>query len=106
MPPSEELAYEDARAAWDWLAREYPTRPRYLFGHSLGGAIAIELASAVTDEAGTIVNIADMKPQTTDGHPSTKPAKYALEMNQGWFAKRGIKAGAKINGLRNAPPGQ
>ncbi len=55
VPPSEELAYEDARAAWDWLAREYPTRPRYLFGHSLGGAIAIELASAVTDEAGTIV---------------------------------------------------
>jgi alpha-beta hydrolase superfamily lysophospholipase len=55
VPPSEELAYEDARAAWDWLARKYPTRPRYLFGHSLGGAIAIELASAVTDEAGTIV---------------------------------------------------
>ena len=55
VPPSEELAYEDARAAWDWLAREYPTRPRYLFGHSLGGAIAIELAGAVTDEAGTIV---------------------------------------------------
>ena len=66
----------------------------------------IPLSIAHIDEAGTIVNIADMKPQTTDGHPSTKPAKYALEMNQGWFAKRGIKAGAKINGLRNAPPGQ
>lgn len=53
--PSELLAYEDARAAWDWLARQYPDRPRYIFGHSLGGAIAIELASQVADEAGTIV---------------------------------------------------
>ena len=53
--PSETLAYEDARAAWDWLARQYPDRPRYIFGHSLGGAIAIELAAQVSDEAGTLV---------------------------------------------------
>ncbi len=53
--PSEELAGEDARAAWDWLARTYPSQPRYIFGHSLGGAIAIDLASAVADESGTIV---------------------------------------------------
>jgi hypothetical protein len=53
--PSETQAYEDARAAWDWLDVQYPGRPRYIFGHSLGGAIAIELASRVNDEAGTIV---------------------------------------------------
>jgi alpha-beta hydrolase superfamily lysophospholipase len=53
--PSEETAYEDARAAWDWLAARYPQRPRYIFGHSLGGAIAIDLASKVQDEQGTIV---------------------------------------------------
>ena len=53
--PSESLAYEDARAAWDWLARQYPDRPRYVFGHSLGGAIAIDLAAQVADEAGTMV---------------------------------------------------
>ncbi len=53
--PSETLAYEDARAAWDWLGRQYPGRPRYIFGHSLGGAIAIELAAQVQDEAGTLV---------------------------------------------------
>ena len=53
--PSETLAYEDARAAWDWLAAQSPKQPRYIFGHSLGGAIAIELASQVTDETGTIV---------------------------------------------------
>ncbi len=54
-PPTEANAYEDARAAWDWLAKQYPTRARYIFGHSLGGAIAIELASQVPDEAGVLV---------------------------------------------------
>jgi fermentation-respiration switch protein FrsA (DUF1100 family) len=53
--PSEASAYEDARAAWDWLAAKYPQRARYIFGHSLGGAIAIDLASQVEDERGTIV---------------------------------------------------
>ena len=53
--PSEVMAVEDARAAWDWLAAKYPQRPRYIFGHSLGGAIAIELATQVDDESGTIV---------------------------------------------------
>jgi hypothetical protein len=64
----------------------------------------IPLSIAFIDEQGVIVNIDDMKPLTTDPHPSTKPAKYALEMNKGWFAKRGIKAGARIDGLKDAPP--
>lgn len=53
--PSETMAQEDARAAWDWLAAQQPGQPRYIFGHSLGGAVAIDLASKVDDEAGTIV---------------------------------------------------
>ena len=53
--PSENMAYEDARAAWDWLGARQPGQPRYIFGHSLGGAVAIELAAKVDDEAGTIV---------------------------------------------------
>lgn len=53
--PSEEMAYEDAKAAWDWMASEHPDRPRYIFGHSLGGAVAIDLASRVADEQGVIV---------------------------------------------------
>ena len=53
--PSEALALEDAHAAWDWLAQRHPAQRRFIFGHSLGGAIAIELASRVTDESGTIV---------------------------------------------------
>jgi uncharacterized protein len=66
----------------------------------------VPLSIAFIDERGVIVNIADMKPLTTDPHPSAKPAKYALEMNQGWFAKRGIKAGAKVDGLEKAPAGR
>lgn len=53
--PSEKRAIEDARAAWDWLAQRHPQQPRYIFGHSLGGAIAIALASEVDDERGTLV---------------------------------------------------
>ena len=53
--PSESLANEDARAAWEWLKARHPAQPRYIFGHSLGAAIAIRLASQVPDESGTIV---------------------------------------------------
>ena len=62
----------------------------------------LPLSVAFLDREGTIINIADMQPHTQDAHNATRPAKYALEMNQGWFAKRGIKAGAKIQGLEKA----
>ena len=58
----------------------------------------IPLSIAFLAEDGTVVNLADMKPQTLDSHCSTKPVRYVLEMNQGWFAKRGIKPGAKLGG--------
>ena len=64
----------------------------------------IPLSVAFLDERGLIINIADMQPQTRDTHAATKPAKYALEVNQGWFAKRGIKPGVRIEGLERAPP--
>ena len=53
--PSERTAYEDARAAWHWLAAQRPDAPRYVFGHSLGSAIAVDLAAAVDDEAGLMI---------------------------------------------------
>jgi uncharacterized protein len=53
--PSEDMAYEDARAAWHWLAKQHPGPPRYVFGHSLGSAIAVQLASEVDDESGVLV---------------------------------------------------
>lgn len=53
--PSERTACEDARAAWRWLGRHHPHAPRYVYGHSLGGAIAVHLATEVDDAAGLIV---------------------------------------------------
>ena len=53
--PSQASAAEDARAAWEWLGRQAAGRPRYVFGHSLGGAVAIDLASSVKDESGVLV---------------------------------------------------
>lgn len=63
--PSEASAREDAMAAWQWLRKQHPHTARYIFGHSLGGAIAIDLASRVDDEKalmveGTFTNIRDM----------------------------------------------
>jgi len=53
----------------------------------------IPLSIAFIDKEGRIVKITDMKPLTLDTHPPPRPVLYALEMNQGWFAKNGIKAG-------------
>jgi hypothetical protein len=66
----------------------------------------IPLSVAFIDDSGTILNIADMQPLTTNPHTAAGFAKYALEMNQGWFAARGIRAGAKIEGLGAAPKAQ
>jgi uncharacterized membrane protein (UPF0127 family) len=59
----------------------------------------LPLTAAFVADDGTIVNLADMKPQTTDSHCASKPVRYVLEMNQGWFAKRGFKAGSKLGGV-------
>ena len=59
----------------------------------------IPLSVAFLDEQGTIINIADMQPHSEQSHCAARPAVYALEMTQGWFAQRGIKAGAKLGGL-------
>ena len=64
----------------------------------------VPLSVAFLDERGVILNIEDMKPHTQDPHAAVKPAKYALEMNRGWFQKRGIKPGARIEGIEHAPP--
>ena len=63
----------------------------------------IPLSVAFIDSKGVITNIEDMKPHTRDAHPAVRPVKFALEMNLGWFARNGIKAGMKIEGLDKAP---
>lgn len=59
----------------------------------------IPLSAAFLADDGTIVNLADMKPQSDDSHCSEKPVRFVLEMNMGWFSKRQIKAGYKLTGL-------
>lgn len=58
----------------------------------------IPLTIAFIADDGTVINLADMAPRSEASHCSTKPARYALEMRQGWFAKRGLKAGLKLRG--------
>jgi uncharacterized membrane protein (UPF0127 family) len=58
----------------------------------------LPLSIAFIADDGTIVNTADMEPRSEKSHCSAQPVRFALEMNLGWFAKRGIKPGAKISG--------
>lgn len=58
----------------------------------------LPLSAAFVADDGTIVNIEDMAPQTLTSHCSHKPVRYVLEMNQGWFSKRGVKPGQKLRG--------
>jgi hypothetical protein len=59
----------------------------------------IALSVAFIDDKGAITNIEDMQPQTEDSHCASRPARYALEMNRGWFASKGIKPGSRIGGI-------
>lgn len=66
----------------------------------------LPLSVAFLNEQGVIINIEDMQPQTENNHCAKVPARYALEMNLGWFAQRGIKPGSTIGGIDKAPPPQ
>jgi uncharacterized membrane protein (UPF0127 family) len=59
----------------------------------------LPLTAAFVADDGRIVNLVDMQAQSTDSHCSTQPVRYVLEMNQGWFAKKGLKAGFKLSGV-------
>lgn len=58
----------------------------------------LPLSIAYLADDGTITQIVDMPPQTLDSKCSTQPVRLVLEMNQGWFAKRGLKAGSRLSG--------
>lgn len=83
MPPTEGMLF----------VFEQPSKQCFWMKNTL-----LPLTAAFVADDGTIVNLADMKPQTTDSHCSEKPVRYVLEMNVGWFAKKGIKAGSKLAG--------
>jgi hypothetical protein len=64
----------------------------------------LPLSVAFIDEQGRIINVEEMQPQTENNHCATKPARFALEMNAGWFKKRGLGAGTALAGIERAPP--
>lgn len=58
----------------------------------------LPLSIAFINDDGTIVNIAEMQPRSDESHCSAQPVRFALEMNKGWFDKRGLKAGSRLRG--------
>lgn len=83
MAPAEGMlfVFEEAREQCFWMKNTF-----------------VPLTAAFIADDGTIVNLADMKPQSTASHCSAKPVRFVLEMNQGWFVKKGIQAGFKLVG--------
>jgi uncharacterized membrane protein (UPF0127 family) len=59
----------------------------------------LPLSVAFLDDEGRILNVEDMQPQTEDNHCAARPARFALEMNLGWFRQKGIRPGQKIDGV-------
>lgn len=64
----------------------------------------IPLTAAFLADDGMILNLEDMKPHTEESHCSIKPVRYVLEMNKGWFAKKGLKPGMRLTGQPFATP--
>lgn len=75
--PSEATVYEDARIGWRWLVgREPDASRRFIYGHSLGGAVAVDLAAELADGSvaarGLIIessftSLADMAAEVSNG---------------------------------------
>ncbi len=90
------LMYRDQMGADAGMLFVYPdAQPRSFWMKDT----RIPLTIAYLDATGTIVHMADMRPLDTSSVPSQKPAMYALEMNQGWFAKHDVVVGDKVTGL-------
>jgi hypothetical protein len=95
----------DQRATGLMFRKQMPAQEGMLFVFEQAGVqcfwmknTLLPLTAAFIGDDGEVVNLADMKPQTTDSHCSARPVRYVLEMNQGWFAKKGIKPGMKLSG--------
>jgi len=105
-PFSVELAVtDDERAKGLMFRKEMGTNEGMLFAFEQPAQqcfwmknTLLPLSIAFIADDGSIVNIDHMKPQTLESHCSTKPVRFVLEMNEGWFDKRGIKPGTKLRG--------
>ena len=103
-----EVASDDATRAMGLMFRErlgpnegmlfvFPDKRRQCFWMR---NTLIPLSIAFIDDDGSIVNVEDMAPKTEDSHCSAKPIRYALEMEQGWFGKRGMGPASRLSGPR------
>ena len=100
----------DTRQIGLMFRKQMPAHEGMLFAFERAGVqcfwmrnTVLPLTAAFVADDGTIVNLADMQPMSDDSHCSTKPVRFVLEMNQGWFAQRGIKAGSQLRGGPFAP---
>ena len=102
-----EVADRDATRALGLMHRaSLPTNGGMLFVFDEAGRhcmwmknTPLPLSVAFIDAEGVVVNIADMQPHTERAHCAERPVPYALEMAQGWFAQRGVRAGFRLRGL-------
>ena len=63
----------------------------------------IPLSIAFIDTDGTIKRISDMRPFNLDRVSSLYPARYAIDVNKGWFDRHGVKVGDTVQGLESLP---
>ena len=63
----------------------------------------LPLTAAFVADDGSIVNLADMQPGSETSHCSARPVRFVLEMQQGWFGKRGLQAGSRLSGAPFKP---
>ena len=80
------FVFDEARTHCMWMKNTY-----------------IPLSVAFLDDGGRIINVADMQPHAEDNHCATRPARYALEMNLGWFRSRNLGPGTALGGIDRAP---
>lgn len=59
----------------------------------------IPLSIAFIDEHGKIINIEEMRANSEQTTCAKSKARYALEMNAGWYNQRQIMVGQKVEGL-------
>lgn len=85
--PSEQTVYEDARIAWERLAQLQPDAgKRYIYGHSLGGAVAVDLAATLSDAANARDNASQLPANGLIIESSfTTLADMARSLSYGWL---------------------
>jgi len=100
--PSEKTVYEDAHAAWDWLVTQQPDPARrFIYGHSLGGAVAVELAASLSERSGQSIG-AGAAASTSESalRPPVRPVSAADTVSKiAEAGKAAARHGAPAGGL-------